>query len=314
MKSFVRIIAAIMAAVMLTVFTACGKKEMPSRLDGMYSSADETLTSSNNNQPTVQNEADDKEYSAPKFKSGTYTMKSSSIREQYAYSGKEIASAIKMSQIYTYQIKLTVNKNGSMKAVYTFKRIQTSYEGSTAEAIDTNDKSGKSNANSAYYDLIGKSFTVNISKDYRLAISGVNEITKKYPDTAFIINDDNMLEIASDLFYNIDDRLKIGSFWQLDQSGVENTYTLNSVNESNMMFDISGGKLSIPEPYATEGGAVYSYEKCLPLKGSLVVSRSNRMIQEQSSYQENSGTISFNNKSFTFTDSVNSVCSVTKSK
>ncbi len=321
-KSFKIKFAALIAVwACLICLCACGEDEMPKRLDGMYSSTgaevvsdDASISSQQEEQTSSAVEADATEYSVPQFKSGDYTMSSTSTYEQYIYSGKNIVSLIKTSQTYTYAIKLTVNKNGSMSAVYKFTRIQTSYEGSDSDTMDTNDKSGNTGENTPYYDLIGQSFTVNISKDFKLSISGVDKIHKNFPDTAGIIDDDNMLEIAADLFYNIDGKLKIGSSWKMTQSGITNTYKLSSVNKNNLVIDIIGGKLTVPDAFTSDSGFTYIYKACNSLSGTLMLNKSNRMIQEQSSYQDNSGTIEYSGATYTFTESVSSVCNISNAK
>ncbi|MDD6395180.1 MAG: hypothetical protein PUB37_03235 [Firmicutes bacterium] len=318
-KSFKINFAALIAA-MACIFClcSCGEEEMPKRLDGMYSSeASEDVGSdqdTSSRQTSSDSPADTAEYSVPGFKSGNYTMSSTSTYEQYIYSGKSIVSMIKTSQTYTYSIKLTVNKNGSMSAVYKFARIQTSYEGSDTVTMDTNDKSGNTGENTPYYDLTGQSFTVNISSDFKLSISGIDKIHKKFPDTAEIISDDNMLEIAADLFYNISGKLKKGSSWKLEQSGITNTYKLSSVNKNSLMIDIIGGKLTVPDTFTTDSGFTYNYKACNSLSGSLMMNRANRMLQEQSSYQENNGTIEYSGNTYSFTEAVSSVCNISNAK
>lgn len=318
-KSFKISFAALIAAMACTLcLCACGKDEMPKRLDGMYSSEVSEIASDKQNtssqQTSSETQVDTAEYSVPNFKPGNYTMSSTSTYEQYIYSGKSIVSMIKTAQTYTYVIKLTVNKNGSMSAVYKFSRIQTSYEGSDTVTMDTNDKSGNTGENTPYYDLIGQSFTVNISNDFKLSISGIDKIHEKFPDTADIINNNNMLEIAADLFYNIDGKLKTGSSWQLEQSGITNTYKLSSVSKNSLMIDIIGGKLTVPDKFTTDSGFTYIYKACNSLSGSLMMNRSNRMLQEQSSYQENNGTIEYSGNTYSFTEAVSSVCNISNAK
>lgn len=322
-KSFTaKIIALIAAAACMMCLCACGEEEMPKRLDGMYSStasvdsdtAQDETSSQQEQETSSVSEVDSKEYTAPKFKSGNYVMESTTTQDQYIYSGKNIVAFVKLTQTYTYNIKLTVNKDNSMKAVYTFSRIQTSYEDSESETMDTNDPSGNTDENKPYYDLIGQSFTVKISKDYKLSVSGIDKINEKYPDTADIVGDDNMLEIAADLFYNIDSKLKVGSSWKLEQSSITNTYKVSSVTKNSFIIDIIGGKLEVPESFTTDNGFTYNYSACEPLSGSLVINQSNRMIQEQSSYQENNGTIEYSGTTYKFTESASSVCNISKAK
>ena len=239
-------------------------------------------------------------------------MESSSVNEQYFYSGKSVISYTRMTQTYHYGIKLTVKSNGSMTAVYTFQRIRTGYETEEgAIATDTSDKSGRNEDNAVYYDLIGQSFTVNIAKDYKLTVKGIDAIHKKYPYTADVVTDDNMKEVASDLFYKIDGSLQQGSSWQLEQVGLKNTYTVSSIKEGNVYINIKGKQLEIPKPYSSDG-IKYTYKKREPLSGSLVMALDNRMIQEQSSYQENSGEIASGDKKYTFTESAASICNIKK--
>ena len=199
-----------------------------------------------------------------------------------------------------------------MTAVYKFKRIRTGYETDEgAIATDTSDKSGRDEDNAVYYDLIGQSFTVNISKDYKITVKGIDAIHKKYPYTADIVTDENMKEVASDLFYKIGGSLKQGSSWQLEQVGLTNTYTVSSIKDGSVYVNIKGKQLEIPKPY-TSDGVKYTYKKREPLSGSLVMALNNRMIQEQSSYQENSGVIESEGKKYTFTESAASICNIKK--
>ncbi len=311
-------------AAMLCGMTACQKK-MPGRLDGKYSSSDvssQALSSQTEEQESSQPESDEetaasatakaKKYTTPPFKSGSYTMESSSVNEQFFYSGKSVVSFTRMTQTYTYAIKLTVKKDGSMTAVYTFKRIRTGYEDTDgAITADTNDKSGRNEDNAVYYDLIGQSFTVNISKDYKLTVKGIDAIHKKYPYTSDIVTNDNMKEVAADLFYKMSGSISQGSSWSLDQVGLTNTYTVSSIKDGSVYVNIKGKKLDLPEPY-TSDGMKYTYKKREPLSGSLVIALDNRMIQEQSSYQENSGVIESGDKKYTFTESAASICNIKK--
>ena len=120
-----------------------------------------------------------------------------------------------------------------------------------------------------------------------------------------------MKEVASDLFYRIDDSLQQGSSWQLHQVGLTNTYTVSSIKDGSVYVNIKGKQLEIPKPY-TNDGVKYTYKKRQPLSGSLVMALNNRMVQEQSSYQENSGVIESGDKKYTFTESAASICNIKK--
>jgi hypothetical protein len=313
-KSFTAKITALATALACLVCMSACQKEMPKRLDGMYSSAADTSSSAANTDSqsdTSGSEESIESCPAPKFHSGNYVMASTSNQEQYIYSGSSVVSFIKLSQTYTYNIKLTVKDDNSMTAVYTFSRIQTSYEGSESETMDTNNTSDNSDENKPYFDLIGQSFTVNVSKDYKLSISGIDKINTKYPDTSDIISDENMLEIASDLFYNIDSELKVGSTWNMTQSGITNTYKVGKVSSERLVIDIIGGELTVPDTF-TSGSFTYHYTACNSLSGSLVMNLSDRMIQEQSSYQDNKGTLDYSGTTYDFTESASSVCNISK--
>ena len=166
--------AAAVALLCLLLLTGC-QKEMPGRLDGQYpdalssavasdeaapdgASAEKDVSQGEEGEKPVSSaaEKEKKKTSAPKFRSGRYTMESSSVNEQYFYSGKSVISYTRMTQSYTYDIRLTVKGNGSMTAVYTFRRIRTGYETDEgAIATDTNQKNGRNEDNAVYYDLIG---------------------------------------------------------------------------------------------------------------------------------------------------------------
>ena len=318
-----------LTALLVFCLTAC-QKEMPGRLDGKYSSdgtvsseAQSSDTSVESDDPVAESSqtadkeiasasSDEKKYTAPKFKSGSYTMESSSVSETYYYSGKSVISYTRVTQTYNYDIKLTVNKNGSIKAVYAFRRIRTGYETEEGSiSTDTNDKSGRDEDNAVYYDLIGQSFTANISKDYKITIKGIDLIHKKFPYTADVVTDENMKEVVSDLFYSMSGSIRQGSSWQLNQVGLKNTYTVSSVKDGSVYINISGEKLALPEPF-TSNGVTCTYKKREPLTGSLVMDLDNRMIQEQSSYQKNSGVIQSEDKKYTFTESAASICNIKK--
>lgn len=298
--------------------TAC-QKEMPKRLDGMYSSdisQEETETVSNPENDTENDESNDtaaaETFTVPTFKAGNYVMDSSTSYEQYYYQGANIVSRVVTTQTYTYHIRLSVKEDGSMTALYTFQRIQTGYESSESYTMDTNDKSGRDEDTAMYYDLIGQSFTVNITPDFELSITGVDKIHQDFPDTAELVNDSNLLEVASDLFYDIEAPLSVGSAWKLTQSSIGNTYRVTKVNNKNLLISITGDKLAIPDP-VTMGDITYTYQACHPLKGSLVIDRSNRMIQEQSSYQNNTGQIDYNGAAYSFEETSSSLCTITNS-
>ncbi|MBQ9901425.1 MAG: hypothetical protein IJM51_03445 [Clostridia bacterium] len=303
--------------VLCLAVTACQKK-MPGRLDGLYSS-DGAVTSQTQAADTPSDDtgttsatAQNKIIPAPKFRTGSYTMESASVSEQYFYSGQSVISYTRVTQTYHYDIALAVKKDGFMTAVYTFQRIRTGYETEEGATVtDTHQKSGRNEDNAVYYDLIGQSFTVSISKDYRITVKGIDAIHKKFPYTADVVTDENMKEVAADLFYKLKDSIQQGSSWKLRQVGLQNTYTVSSVKDGSLYVNIKGEKLDLPEPF-TSDGVTYTYKKREPLSGSLVMAMDNRMIQEQSSYQENAGVIQSGDKKYTFTESAASVCNIKK--
>ena len=319
-KSFaLRFAAALTASAFAVCLSAC-KKEMPKRLDGMYSSdgaaSDNALQSdaadAGNTESGDEKDAEKNQTAAaPKFKSGDYVMTSSTTYEQILYNGKSISALYRTSQTYTYNIKLTVKDNGSIVAVYTFKRVQLGSEGSETYTMDTDDKSGRDDDTAVYYDIIGQSFTVDVTSDFKLSVKGVDKIHKNYPDTADLIDDENMLEIAKDLFYNINSPLSVSSSWKLKQSGISNTYSVTKINDKNILINIAGGALEVPEAF-TSNEITYNYKVCNPLNGSLVINRDNRMIQEQSSYQNNTGEIEYNGATYSFEETSSSLCEITK--
>lgn len=319
MRFFSHRIAAFFTTLALAVTLTSCQKEMPKRLDGMYSS-DTSQEGAQADSDTESGESADtdadavKEYeevAVPSFKAGNYVMDSSTGYEQMYYRGQSIVSRVSTTQTYTYAIKLSVKDNGSMTAVYTFQRIQTGYEGSETYTMDTNDKSGRNEDTAVYYDLIGQSFTVNVTSDYQLTVKGIDKIHQNYPDTAELVDEDNMREVASDLFYPIKGPLSVGSSWKLTQSGITNTYSVTKLNDKNILVNIEGGALDVPEPF-TRDEITYTYQACNALKGSLVLTRDNRMVQEQSSYQSNSGEIQYNGTTYSFEETSSSLCTITK--
>jgi hypothetical protein len=293
------------------------QKKMPGRLDGLYSSdtASDGIsslhTSDTEDGTSSPSDAEKTACPVPPFQAGSYDMESAAAYEHLLLSGSEIRARIAISQTYNYRIKLTVSKNGNMTAVYTFTRIRTGYEDSQTYTTDTADKKGRTEENAPYYDLIGQSFTVRVSKDYRLSISDVDKIHQKYPDTADIVTDENLLEVASDLFYPIEGELSVGSAWKRTQNGVTNTYTVSKIRDETVTVNIKGGKLTVPDP-VTNNDITYTYRQCAPLSGSVVMDRHNRMIQEQSSYQSNTGDAAYNGAAYAFEEVSSSLCSIVK--
>ena len=310
--SFVSVLLCVCLALAVLPLASC-EKEMPKRLDGMYAS-DGAAADGSSQQPDVSDEMTDADgaqpaaetFDGPRFQSGSYVMTASSVNEYKIYEGKSVVSYDKSSQIYTYGIKLTAQKSGAMKAVYTFRRIVLGYETQDgAQTADTSDKKGKNEYTAVYYDLIGQSFTVEIAGDGTLSVKGIDALHEKIPDSATVVTEDNMREMAGDLFYPLDSRLQVGSSWQLTQGGIVNTYRVASRNDKQMFVDIAGGQLTLPEPY-TQNDITYTYTSCDPLSGTLTVERSDRMIQEQSSYQEMKGTLQYGSRKLTFVRSVSS--------
>ena len=322
-RIFLSLLACLLCLSCVGSLTAC-HKEMPKRLDGMYSSDTVSENSqgheNTNNVPSQTDsdtasspDTDDISYPVPKFQAGSYDMTSSSTYEHLLLSGNEVKARITISQTYDYRIKLSVKKNGSMTAVYTFTRIRTSYEDSETYSTDTNNKKGRTDDNAVYYDLIGQSFTVNITKDCGLSVSGVNKIHQKYPDTAEIISNDNLGEVAADLFYPIDGDISVGRSWKRNQNSISDTYTVTKIRDGTAIINIKGGELAIPQP-VTQNDITYTYRECAPLTGSVVIDLNNRMIQEQSSYQANSGDAEYNGTIYSFEEVSSSLCEITKAK
>lgn len=303
-----------MAALCLLPLASC-QKEMPGRLDGMYSSAPSSETASADPaeiQSDTLPESPSVTVKTPSFRSGKYRMASTAVYEQFLRSGASVAAHIKRTQTYTYDIALTVGKDGAMKAVYTFRRVRMTYEDSETYTMDTDDKKGRDDESAAFYDLIGQSVTVNVAGDGKLTVSGVDKIHKKVPAAKDIVTADNMKEVAADLFYPIADKtLTAGSSWQLTQSGIVNTYTVSKCADSGIVVTIAGGVLTVPEPFTVDD-IRYTYQECAPLSGSLVIDATDRAVQEQSSYQANQGTADYNGKTYAFQEISSSVCTIEK--
>lgn len=306
---------ALLAALSLT---ACGQK-MPERLDGKYPTGAEGVSSAAvSDAPSSQEEPPEDDgavWTSPKFRSGSYRMKSTTVGEQYYYSGKSLISYAKVTQTYEYDIRLTVRKNGSIKAAYTFRGILVESETQDGTSvIDTSDSSGRDNDTAVYYDLIGQSFTAEITAKYAITLSGIDAIHRKYPYTADVVNDSNMKEVVSDLFYPLSKELKPGSTWSLTQVGMTNTYRVSGEKEGRLYINITGEQPELPEPFTDSDGMIWTYTRRDALSGNLVMDLTDRMIQEQSSYQENAGRIDYSGSTYTFTESAASVCTITKTK
>lgn len=291
--------AVLLTAALLCALPAAGcEKEMPGRLDGGLTS-EQTAVTSGTAGATGTTAPRGKAFDTPRFAAGTYRMTASSVNETVFYQGQQIPFYEKTTQSYTYRITVTEEPDGAWKAQYTIERIMLRYDTKDeTETVDTAD-TGKSveerderdqrdEFTSVYFDLIGQSFTADISRNGTVSLSGLDKIHRNVPDSADVIREDNMREVVSDVFYPLPDKLHTGDTWQLTQSGIVNTYGVSSTNSQSVFVDIVGGELALPAPY-TENEITYTYTSCDPLSGTLTVNRDNRMIQEQASYQELKG-------------------------
>ena len=88
---------------------------------------------------------------------------------------------------------------------------------------------------------------------------------------------------------------------------------MTKIRDGTAIINIKGGELAIPQP-VTQNDITYTYRECAPLTGSVVIDLNNRMIQEQSSYQANSGDAEYNGTIYSFEEVSSSLCEITKAK
>jgi len=239
---------------------------------------------------------------------------STTLTEYITESGAVSYSESTLSQ-YTYGLDISRKGNGLM-CVMSFDNILISQNisGTTTVLLDTSTRDYLSADTEPYYDIIGLSFVVNIGADGSVtSIDGVDDLIAKYPNSAMLLDEENLLGVASSYFYVIPGIFTDGTAWTLDQYDLVNTYTLTSLARDRFGISIIGPEQQ-PFSYNTEDGLSVNYSKVSPLSGTLYMSKDNRALQEITSMQKSSGSITGPDVNILFNYNVTSLTTVTEQR
>lgn len=253
-------------------------------------------------------------HSAPAFKKGRYSMvnASTALTEYVTDAGAVYYSESTLSQ-YTYGLDISPKGDG-LKCVMSFDNVLISQTiaGTTTVLLDTSTRDYLSADTEPYYDIIGLSFLVNIGADGAVkSIEGVDELIKEYPGSAMLLDEENLMGVASSYFYTIPGTFADGTAWTLEQYDLVNTYTLTSLARDRFGVTITGPEQQ-PFSYPTEDGLTVNYSKVSPLSGTLYIDKDNRALQEITSMQKSSGSITGLEEDIIFNYNVTSLTKVTE--
>ncbi len=258
----------------------------------------------------------DGSYDAPQFKPGRYSMvnASTTLTEYITDAGVPYYSESTLSQ-YSYNLDIS-SKGDGFKCVMSFDNILISQNvsGTTTVLLDTSTRDYLSADTEPYYDIIDLSFVVNIGADGAVTgIEGVDDLIAEYPNSAMLLDEENLLGVASSYFYSIPDTFTDGTAWTLNQYDLVNTYTLTSLARDRFGVTINGPEQQ-PFSYNTDDGLSVSYSKVSPLSGTLYMNKDNRALQEITSMQKSSGSITGPDVNILFNYNVTSLTTVTEQK
>lgn len=250
---------------------------------------------------------------APEFLPGKYSMvnASTTLTEYVNEAGIAYYSESTLSQ-YTYGLTVSSDRT---RCVMSFDNIliSQSSSGSTTVLLDTSVRDYLSASTEPYYDLIGLEFTVLLGADGSVTgIEGVDELAAAYPNSAMLLDKENLIGVASSYFYPMPDTFADGTSWVLEQYGLANTYRVTSLARDRFGISISGPE---QEPFSyNEDGLTVDYSKVSPLSGTLYMDAGNRALQEITSMQKSSGSITGPDVDILFNYNVTSITTVTEAK
>lgn len=307
------IVALFVVAVVCLFITVCSSCSESSEEDWVGISQEaQSSTSSSSTQTTTTTtttaSTPAKNYSAPEFKSGTYTMEQESIsKTEYKNLGSVYYTAVERC-IYYYTLKISSDDDG-IKCTYRFDRIYIEqserYSGEEENKVillDTDSDDYYSSASKCYYEIIGTSFTVYANSDGGFkSISGVDDIIDKHPSAAELISSESMASMARDLFFALPGSLYEGLGVKPHSEYAENAYVFSKLSRGNYVFNISG---AAQEGYSYEDSSsgstvVVEISKVEPASGTLLISEKNRAEQELNMIQKSSGTMSYPDEGLT---------------
>lgn len=251
---------------------------------------------------TTTTTSSSKTYSAPKFKDGTYKMEQESIsKTEYKNLGSVYYTATERC-VYYYTLKISVDDDG-IKCVYRFDRVlieqSEKYSGEDEVKIvllDTDSDDYYSSATKCYYEIIGTSFTAHAGRNGSFkSVSGVDDIISEHPAAAELINTDAMASMARDLFFALPDEIYEGLGIKPHAEYADDAYVFSKLSRDNYVFNING---AAQEGYSYEDSSsgstvVVEVSEVSSATGTLLISKSDRAVQELNMIQKSSGTMTY---------------------
>lgn len=282
---------------MLTLFslcvTGCGDDDIDWVTGETYATGGASTSGTTGTTTAFSGAALDGSYEAPVFRGGRYSMVNSSttVTEYLTESGAVYYSDSTVSR-YTYGLDISAKGDG-FECVMSFDNIYIAetVSGTTTVLLDTTTRDYLNVSTEPYYDIIGLSFRVTVGADGAVGgISGVDELIAEHPNSAVLLDKENLLGVAQSFFYPIPDTFADGTAWTLDQYGLVNTYRVTSLARDRFGIAITGPEQQ-PFAYDTADGLTLNYTNVSALSGTLHMDMNNRALQEITSMQKSSGVI-----------------------
>lgn len=311
MSRSLKLAAALLLTVLLTA-CSCSEPEYYERLD--QSSASSSGSAASDTVQTAGTTEQTWSAPAPRFQTGTYSMASANSTVQNV-AGESGGSYYRSDQEYDYDLAITVAADGSLTCVYTFTRVYWTYEvNDESYVFDTNDRTMYSSDTAMYFDLIGCSFTVAVDASMNVTgISGVSDIISAHPTTASLINEENLLVMAKDVFYALPQTFSYKTSWNLSQSGVDTSFTLMQFKDGQFGADIVGVQQPLPaDSHDASTGFTTKYSEIGRLTGTLRMNSDDRGVQNFSYRQTSKGLLVSANETYDFDVVVSSSCKITR--
>lgn len=291
-----RIISILISAglVLLTLCAAgCGKDDIDWVTGETYATGGGSTPATSATTSALSGSALGGSYDAPTFRDGRYSMvnTSTTVTEYLTDSGAVYYSDSTVSR-YTYGLDIA-KKGDGLECVMSFDNIYIAQtvSGTTTVLLDTTTRDYLSASTEPYYDIIDLSFTVTVGADGAVSgISGVDKLIENYPNSAVLLDEENLLGVAQSFFYPMPDTFADGTAWVLDQYGLANTYRVTSLARERFGVTITGPEQQ-PFAYNTADGLTLNYTSVSALSGTLHMDMNDRALQEITSMQKSSGVI-----------------------
>lgn len=293
MKRIISMLLAAAVALLSLCAAGCGDNDIDWVTGETYATGGAVTSATSGTTTLPSGSALDGSYAAPVFRDGRYSMvnTSTTVTEYLSDAGAVYYSESTVSR-YTYGLDIS-RKGDGIECVISFDNIYIAQtvSGATTVLLDTTTRDYLSASSEPYYDIIGLSFRVTVGADGAVSgIEGVDELIAEYPNSAVLLDEENLLGVAQSFFYPMPDTFADGTSWVLDQYGLANTYRVTSLARDRFGITIAGPAQQ-PFAYDTADGLTLNYTEVSALTGTLHMDMNNRALQEITSMQKSSGVI-----------------------